>query len=185
MERSCVRGWKLIWLVSRSSQQFQLNTLQSNCIALLSSFGCSLYFDPCRRIGKMFVSWSDNRTPVLSSFIPATCPVVTLKRDSVLWHTAGKSHFLPVSRLFPPSLLLLSHDGSDWRTETEAKTSGALMGAEGWRAEACGERVMRFWTVLDKRRQQCRRRLLKVCKTCSQYPHRKQSYGTKQLLIQV
>lgn len=145
MEHSCVRGWKLIWLVSHSSQQFQLNTLQSNCIVLLSSFGCSLYFNPRRRIGKMFVSpWSDNRTAVISGFIPAACPVVTLKRDSVLWHTTGKSHFLPVSRLFPSLLFLLSHDGSGWRTETGAKMSGALMGAEGWRAEAC--RGVRRWS---------------------------------------
>lgn len=52
------------------------------------------------------------------------------------------------------------------------------MGAEGWRAEACGD-DRACDAILDS--FGCRRRLLKVCKSRSQYPHRKQSYGTKKV----
>lgn len=78
---------------------------------------------------------------MLSGLFPAACPVVTSESDFVLRRTARKSFFLPATCLFPLLRFLLSHDTRAAPTErqTGAKTSGALMGAEGWRAEACGD----------------------------------------------
>lgn len=151
-----------------------LNSLQSNCQTLLRSSGCFLCFDPGKRIFKMFVfCWSDSRTVMLSGFIPAACPVVTLENDFVLRRTGGKSYFLPVTCLFPLSRFLLSHDMRAAPTERQrreprwAEPWWELKGGERRRVEMI-ERVMWFWTVTDKRRQRCMRRLLKVCKPHSQ-----------------
>lgn len=112
----------------------------------------------------MFVfSWSDSRTVMLSGFIPAACPVVTLENDSVLRRAAGKSYFLWLTCLFPLLRFFLSPDTRE-RQRRQQRWSALwweLTGGERRRGEMI-ERVMWFWTVSDKRRQQCSRTSLSI-----------------------
>lgn len=116
----------------------------------------------------MFVfSWSDSRTLMLSGFIPTACPVVTSENDSVLRRAAGKSHFLSLTCLFPLLRFFLSPDTRAAPTERQRRQQRwaalwwELTGGERRRGEMI-ERVMWFWTVSDKRRQQCSRTSLSI-----------------------